>query len=36
MNDLTALREAYACGIFPMADSRNAPDCYFLEKILEI
>jgi leucyl/phenylalanyl-tRNA--protein transferase len=31
MNDLTALLDAYAVGVFPMADHRSAEDCYFIE-----
>ena len=31
MSDLSALLDAYAVGIFPMADHRDAEDCYFVE-----
>ena len=31
MNDLSALLDAYACGIFPMADHREDDECYFIE-----
>jgi leucyl/phenylalanyl-tRNA--protein transferase len=31
MNEVSAILDAYAAGIFPMADSRDAKTCYFIE-----
>ena len=31
MNEVSALLDAYAAGIFPMSDGRDDPTCYFIE-----